>query len=52
MKILLLGHKGMLGSDLFLNLAGKHEIIGLDKDEIDIASLPECKKAIKEKKQG
>jgi dTDP-4-dehydrorhamnose reductase len=48
MKILLLGHKGMLGSDLFLNLAGKHEITGLDKDEIDIASWSECKKAIKE----
>ena len=48
MKILLLGHRGMLGSDLLLNLVGKHEITGLDKDEIDITSLSECKIAIKE----
>jgi len=48
MKILLLGHRGMLGSDLLLNLVGKHEITGLDKDEIDITSLSECEKAIKE----
>ena len=31
MKILLLGHKGMLGSDLILRLGRKHEVIGLDK---------------------
>jgi dTDP-4-dehydrorhamnose reductase len=48
MKILLLGHRGMLGSDLFINLAGKHEIKGLDKDEIDLVSLSECQKAIRE----
>lgn len=48
MKILLLGHKGMLGSDLFLQLGKKHEITGLDKDEIDIASLSECRKAVDE----
>jgi dTDP-4-dehydrorhamnose reductase len=48
MKILLLGHKGMLGSDLLLQLAGKHEITGLDKAEIDITSASECRKAINE----
>jgi dTDP-4-dehydrorhamnose reductase len=47
MKILLLGHRGMLGSDLLLNLAGMHEIKGLDKDEIDLVSLSECEKAIR-----
>lgn len=46
MKILLLGHKGMLGSDLLLKLADVHEMIGLDKDEIDICSLSECQKAV------
>jgi dTDP-4-dehydrorhamnose reductase len=46
MKILLLGHKGMLGSDLLFQLSSKHDVIGLDKDEIDIASALECKKAI------
>ncbi len=48
MRILLLGHKGMLGSDLLLKLSAKHEVIGLDKEEIDIVSANECKKAIKE----
>ena len=46
MKILLLGHRGMLGSDLLLQLAGKHEIAGFDKDEIDITSASECRKTI------
>ncbi|MGV8059190.1 MAG: dTDP-4-dehydrorhamnose reductase [Smithellaceae bacterium] len=49
MKILLLGHKGMLGNDLLLELGRKHEITGLDKDEIDITSVPECLKIINEK---
>jgi dTDP-4-dehydrorhamnose reductase len=47
-KILLLGHKGMLGSDLLLKLSAEHEVIGMDKEEIDIVSVSECKKAIKE----
>jgi dTDP-4-dehydrorhamnose reductase len=48
MKILLLGHKGMLGSDLLLQLRRKHEVIGLDKEEIDITSMPSCEGAINE----
>lgn len=48
MKILLLGHKGMLGSDLLLKLNMRHEVIGMDKEEIDIVSASECKGAIKE----
>jgi dTDP-4-dehydrorhamnose reductase len=48
MKILLLGHKGMLGSDLLFQLARKHEIIGLDKDEIDITAASECRRVINE----
>jgi dTDP-4-dehydrorhamnose reductase len=47
-KILLLGHKGMLGSDLFSKLSPDHELIGMDKEEIDIVSADECKNAIKE----
>jgi dTDP-4-dehydrorhamnose reductase len=46
MKILLLGYKGMLGDDLLLQLKMRHEIVGLDKDEIDITSASECKKAV------
>ena len=48
MRILLLGHKGMLGSDLLLKFSREHEIIGMDKEEIDIVSISECKKAIEE----
>ena len=48
MRILLLGHKGMLGSDLFLKLSTEHEVVGMDKEEIDIVSADECVKAIKE----
>ncbi len=48
MRILLLGHKGMLGSDLFLKLSVQHEVIGMDKKEIDIVSPDECVQAIKE----
>jgi dTDP-4-dehydrorhamnose reductase len=47
-KILLLGHKGMLGNDLLLKLNMEHEVIGMDKEEIDIVSASECKGAIKE----
>ena len=52
MKILLLGHKGMLGSDLLLKLSAKYEIVGMDKEEIDIVSASECKKAVKEIEPG
>ena len=48
MKILLLGHKGMLGSDLLLKLNMGYEVVGMDKEEIDIVSASECKGAIKE----
>jgi dTDP-4-dehydrorhamnose reductase len=47
-KILLLGHKGMLGSDLLLKLSMEHEVVGMDKEEIDIVSASECKKSIKD----
>lgn len=48
MKILLLGHKGMLGSDLLIKLSSEHDVIGMDKEEIDIVSADECKNAIKD----
>jgi dTDP-4-dehydrorhamnose reductase len=48
MRILLLGHKGMLGSDLFLKLSPEYDVIGMDKEEINIVSAEECEKAIKE----
>jgi dTDP-4-dehydrorhamnose reductase len=48
LKILLLGHKGMLGSDLLLKLNLQHDIVGMDKEEIDIVSAKECANAIKD----
>ncbi len=48
MKIMLLGHKGMLGSDLLTKLSGKHDVVGMDKEEIDIVSAEECRNAIRE----
>jgi dTDP-4-dehydrorhamnose reductase len=48
MKILLLGHKGMLGSDLLAQFKYRHEVIGMDKEEIDITRADECQKAIAE----
>jgi len=38
----------MLGSDLFLKLNMGYEVVGLDKEEIDIVSASECEEAIKE----
>jgi dTDP-4-dehydrorhamnose reductase len=48
MKILILGHKGMLGSDLMLRLIASHEVTGKDVDEIDIVSEDECRRVIAE----
>lgn len=48
MKVLLLGHKGMLGSDLMAQFKYRHEIIGMDQEEIDITRASECSKAVDE----
>jgi dTDP-4-dehydrorhamnose reductase len=46
MKVLLLGHKGMLGTDLLTQMRLHHEVVGMDKEEIDITSADDCAKAI------
>ncbi len=48
MKILILGHKGMLGADLRTRLAAGHEVVGKDIDEIDITDASACLDAIGE----
>ena len=48
MKILLLGHKGMLGSDLGAQFQYRHEVIGMDLEDIDITRSEECQKAVRE----
>ncbi|MEN6321450.1 MAG: dTDP-4-dehydrorhamnose reductase [Syntrophaceae bacterium] len=46
MKILILGYKGMLGSDLVLRLIGSHDVIGRDIEDFDIASADACEHII------
>jgi len=47
-KILILGHKGMLGSDLTVRLFAFHDVTGRDIEDFDIASLESCEKVIAE----
>jgi dTDP-4-dehydrorhamnose reductase len=48
MKILILGHKGMLGSDLMLRLMAAHDVTGKDVDDFDIAAEDDCRRVIEE----
>jgi len=48
MKILILGHKGMLGSDLLLRLYLDHEVTGRDVDDFDLTSESSCRKVVEE----
>lgn len=43
MKILLLGHKGMLGSDLLTRLNPGHDVIGKDVEDFDLTSETSCR---------
>lgn len=48
MRILILGHRGMLGSELFGRLSAGYEVTGKDADEFDIASENACRRVIAE----
>jgi dTDP-4-dehydrorhamnose reductase len=49
MNILVVGHKGMLGSDLLIRLAmAGHEVTGRDVDELDITAREACEDAVEE----
>jgi dTDP-4-dehydrorhamnose reductase len=48
MNILLLGHKGMLGSDILSRLIVSHEITGKDIEDTDITSVAACRDVILE----
>ena len=48
MKILVMGHKGMLGSDLMAVLGRDHEVSGVDVGEFDITSAADCLRVIGE----
>ncbi len=42
MKVLIVGCRGMLGTDLMTAFSRCHEVIGLDRPEIDIARPEQC----------
>ena len=46
MRILVMGHKGMLGSDLMDVLGRDHEVSGVDVGEFDITSAPDCLRVV------
>lgn len=48
LKILILGHKGMLGSDLMISLGKDHEVVGKDIEDFDIGSLSDCRRVVEE----
>ena len=48
MKILILGHKGMLGSDLMLRMMAAHDVTGKDVGDFDITVENDCGRVIAE----
>ena len=48
MKILVLGWKGMLGTDLVATLGRGHGVTGKDVEDFDIASPSECRDVVRE----
>ncbi|MDD5167363.1 MAG: dTDP-4-dehydrorhamnose reductase [Syntrophales bacterium] len=48
MKILILGHKGMLGSDLFARLCIDHVVVGKDIGDFDLTSEDACLRVVEE----
>ena len=48
MKILILGHRGMLGSDLMLRMGVDHDVTGKDVGDFDIIVEDDCGRVIAE----
>jgi len=48
LRILILGHRGMLGSDLCLRLGASHDVTGKDIVDFDITSAVACQDVISE----
>lgn len=47
MKIVVLGSRGMLGTDLMKLIEGAHEVVGLDIDEVDIRDIEAIRSRLK-----
>jgi dTDP-4-dehydrorhamnose reductase len=48
MRILVMGHRGMLGSDLMEALGRGHDVSGIDRDEFDITAVEDCLRVVEE----
>jgi dTDP-4-dehydrorhamnose reductase len=48
MKILILGHKGMLGGELLHRLGERHEVTGRDLDTFDLTCADDCRRVVEE----
>ena len=48
MKILVLGHMGMLGTDIVGKLSASYDVIGKDIDDFDITDKQDCRRVIVE----
>jgi dTDP-4-dehydrorhamnose reductase len=48
MKVLILGNKGMLGSDLYAKFFPDHEVVGKDIEDFNITSLADCRDVVQE----
>ena len=48
MRILILGHKGMLGNELMIRLAGAHDVAGRDVDAFDLSAENDCRRVVQE----
>lgn len=46
MKILVLGHMGMLGTDIAGKLSGSHDVIGKDIEDFDVTDKEDCRRVI------
>ena len=46
MKILITGHKGMLGTELMHFLSQEHEVSGIDLEEADITDRAQIMEAV------
>ncbi len=52
MRILVMGHKGMLGSDLVEVLGRGHDVAGVDVGDFDITSAADCARVVREFRPG
>lgn len=48
MRILVLGHRGMLGSEVMARLGNDHDVIGRDVEDFDLTQIASCKQVVDE----